>query len=152
MCRSKHVEPLENFGIINSVTKPHLVGISTEVLDRYCFVQVFYCHGISTLFRGKGKGVVSVLKYTTVKIETWLKMWLHAFLNLALVGGDWSTSVPATFIHRSQNSGTHWAEHCMGSRLVWRLFLERKSDAFQSIVFSSVAVRTDLFVCQIWRI
>ena len=30
MCRSKHVEPLKNFGIINSITKLHLVGISTE--------------------------------------------------------------------------------------------------------------------------
>jgi hypothetical protein len=30
VCRSKHVEPLKNFGIINSLTKLHLVGISTE--------------------------------------------------------------------------------------------------------------------------
>ena len=30
MCRSKHVEPSINFGIINSITKLHLVGISTE--------------------------------------------------------------------------------------------------------------------------
>ena len=30
MRRSKHVEPLKNFGIINSITKLHLVGISTE--------------------------------------------------------------------------------------------------------------------------
>ena len=30
MCRLKHVEPLKNFGIINSITKLHLVGISTE--------------------------------------------------------------------------------------------------------------------------
>ena len=30
MCRSKHVEPSKNFGIINSITKLHLVGISTE--------------------------------------------------------------------------------------------------------------------------
>ena len=29
MCRSKHVEPSINFGIINSITKLHLVGIST---------------------------------------------------------------------------------------------------------------------------
>ena len=31
MCRSKHVEPSINFGIINSITKLHLVGISTEL-------------------------------------------------------------------------------------------------------------------------
>ena len=30
MCRSKHVGPSLNFGIINSITKLHLVGISTE--------------------------------------------------------------------------------------------------------------------------
>jgi hypothetical protein len=30
VCRSKHVEPSTNFGIINSITKLHLVGISTE--------------------------------------------------------------------------------------------------------------------------
>ena len=30
MCRSKHVEPLKTFGIINSITKLHLVGISTD--------------------------------------------------------------------------------------------------------------------------
>jgi hypothetical protein len=29
MCRSKHVEPLKNFEIINSITKLHVVGIST---------------------------------------------------------------------------------------------------------------------------
>jgi hypothetical protein len=30
VCRSKHAEPSINFGIINSITKLHLVGISTE--------------------------------------------------------------------------------------------------------------------------
>jgi len=30
VCRSKHVEPSINFGIINFITKLHLVGISTE--------------------------------------------------------------------------------------------------------------------------
>jgi hypothetical protein len=30
VCRSKHVEPSINFGIINSIIKLHLVGISTE--------------------------------------------------------------------------------------------------------------------------
>jgi len=30
VCRSKHVEPSINFGIINSTTKLHLVGISIE--------------------------------------------------------------------------------------------------------------------------
>jgi hypothetical protein len=35
VCRSKHVEPLVNFGIINSITKLHLVGISTESFTMY---------------------------------------------------------------------------------------------------------------------
>jgi hypothetical protein len=30
VCCSKHVEPTINFGIINSITKLHLVAISTE--------------------------------------------------------------------------------------------------------------------------
>jgi hypothetical protein len=30
VCRSKHVETSIDFGIINSITKLHLVGISTE--------------------------------------------------------------------------------------------------------------------------
>ena len=30
MCRSKYVQPSINFGIINSITKLHVVGISTE--------------------------------------------------------------------------------------------------------------------------
>ena len=30
VCRSKHVEPSVNFGIINSIKKLHLVGISLE--------------------------------------------------------------------------------------------------------------------------
>jgi hypothetical protein len=32
VCRSKHVEPSINFGIINSITKMHLFGISTETI------------------------------------------------------------------------------------------------------------------------
>jgi len=33
--RSKHVEPSINFGIINSITKLHIVGISTEYFKAY---------------------------------------------------------------------------------------------------------------------
>jgi hypothetical protein len=35
VCRSKYVEPSENFEIINSITKLHLVGISTESSAMY---------------------------------------------------------------------------------------------------------------------
>ena len=35
MCRSKHVEPVKNFGVVNSITKLHFVGISTEQYTMY---------------------------------------------------------------------------------------------------------------------
>jgi hypothetical protein len=35
VCRSKHVEPLTNFGIINSIAKLNLVGISTELIRKF---------------------------------------------------------------------------------------------------------------------
>jgi hypothetical protein len=38
VCRSKHVELLKNFEIINSITKLHLVGISTEISRCYTVV------------------------------------------------------------------------------------------------------------------
>jgi len=38
--RSKHVEPSINFGIINSITKLYLVGISTE---SYYDAQIHKC-------------------------------------------------------------------------------------------------------------
>ena len=39
MSRSKHVEPSINFGIINSITKLHLVGISTEISTNINFLN-----------------------------------------------------------------------------------------------------------------
>jgi hypothetical protein len=43
VCRSKHVEPSINFGIINSITNLHLVGISIESLN-YRTLQVKLSH------------------------------------------------------------------------------------------------------------
>jgi hypothetical protein len=42
---SKHVEPLKNSGIINSITKLHLVGISTELstMHRSMSIKVPCC-------------------------------------------------------------------------------------------------------------
>ena len=40
MCRSKHVEPSVNFGIINSTTKLHLVGIYTESSTIHGFMNI----------------------------------------------------------------------------------------------------------------
>ena len=42
MCRSKHVEPSINFGIINSITKLHLVGISTEFFQVVVVIHFVY--------------------------------------------------------------------------------------------------------------
>jgi hypothetical protein len=39
VCRSKHVEPTINFGIINSITKLHFVGISTEISSNIEFLN-----------------------------------------------------------------------------------------------------------------
>jgi len=38
--RSKHVESLKNFGIINSITKLHLVGISTKQSTVHGFMGI----------------------------------------------------------------------------------------------------------------
>ena len=43
MCRSKHVQPSINFGIINSITKLHLVGISTESSTMQGSMNIKYC-------------------------------------------------------------------------------------------------------------
>jgi hypothetical protein len=40
VCRSKHVEPAINFGIINSIIKLHLVGISTEFMLHNFYLRV----------------------------------------------------------------------------------------------------------------
>ena len=42
MCRSKHVEPSINFGIINSITKLQLVGISTELYRNVSVLNVHH--------------------------------------------------------------------------------------------------------------
>jgi len=43
MMSSKHVEPSINFGIINSVTKLHLVGISTESSTMHGSMNIKFC-------------------------------------------------------------------------------------------------------------
>jgi len=43
VCRSKHVEPSINSGIINSITKLHLVGISTKAVCICVLSNGFHC-------------------------------------------------------------------------------------------------------------
>jgi hypothetical protein len=59
VCHSKHVQPSINFGIINSIAKLHLVGISTEILN------VFHLAGklSAVLPHGYGKVTSSKQKY-----------------------------------------------------------------------------------------
>ena len=42
VCSSKHVEPLKNFGIINSITKLHLVGTSTEYICILVYKYIYF--------------------------------------------------------------------------------------------------------------
>ena len=46
MCRSKHVEPSVNFGIVNSITKLHLVGISTKLQSLFYLTTALHFSGI----------------------------------------------------------------------------------------------------------
>jgi len=41
---------------------------------------------------------------------------MHAFLTLALVGGERSASRPGRFIARERAPGTHWIGGCVGPR------------------------------------
>jgi len=52
VCRSKHVEPLKSFGIINSITKLHLVGISTEYFNgSNVFLTLDFLSGVPWWYR-----------------------------------------------------------------------------------------------------
>jgi hypothetical protein len=35
-------------------------------------------------------------------------IYIHIFLTLALVGGEWSASRPGRFTSEERNLGTHW--------------------------------------------
>jgi hypothetical protein len=60
VCRLKHVEPSINFGIINSITKLHLVGISTmhgsmNIKGQTVFTDLLALRGKDTaLFKTSG--------------------------------------------------------------------------------------------------
>jgi hypothetical protein len=52
VCRSKHVEPLKNFGIINSITKLHFAGISTESVTVISYIFWFVNIVIKVVYHG----------------------------------------------------------------------------------------------------
>ena len=61
MCSSKHVETLINFGIINSITKLHLVGISTE--SGFISQGISQREGKAEKFRVSLSGIQGILLY-----------------------------------------------------------------------------------------
>jgi hypothetical protein len=52
VCRSRHVDPLKIFGIINSISKLHLVGISTEYFNgSNVFLTLDFLSGVPWWYR-----------------------------------------------------------------------------------------------------
>jgi hypothetical protein len=47
-----------------------------------------------------------------------VEVYLHAFLNSALDGGEWSASRPGRFTLRERAPGTHWIGVWVGFRAV----------------------------------
>jgi hypothetical protein len=44
-----------------------------------------------------------------------VEVWLHAFLNLALDGGEWSASHPSHSTPRERTPSIHWIRGWVGS-------------------------------------
>jgi len=85
VCRSKHVEPLKNFGIINCITKLNLVGISTEVVVVQVMAGLFfrcrsfrkYIYFVLSIIRGDSGGEeVHGQGYSLIRtlIESWTRI------------------------------------------------------------------------------
>jgi hypothetical protein len=51
-----------------------------------------------------------------MKMYAELGVWLHAFLTLALDGGEWSVSSPGSFTPRDGASGIHWSDRKIEGR------------------------------------
>jgi hypothetical protein len=62
VCSSKHVEHLKILGIINSITKLHFVGISTEELN-VLVIDVAVCLIITIILRSVLVLVINVTKF-----------------------------------------------------------------------------------------
>jgi hypothetical protein len=45
-----------------------------------------------------------------------VEVWIHIFLTLALVGGEWSASHPCRFTPEERAPGTHWIGGWVGPR------------------------------------
>jgi hypothetical protein len=71
-----------------------------------------------------------------------VKVYLHAFLTSALVGGEWSGILLGRFTPGEMVAGTHWIGGCVGTRARLDVVDERKisspefnpdSSAFQPV-------------------
>jgi hypothetical protein len=51
-----------------------------------------------------------------MKVYWGAEVSLHAFLTLALDGGEWSASRPGRFTRRERAPGTHWIGGLVGPR------------------------------------
>jgi hypothetical protein len=65
-------------------------------------------------------------KHHSIKAYWWMEVYLHAFLALALDGGEWSASRPSRFTPRERAPGTHWIGGWVGPRTVLDAVVKRK--------------------------
>jgi len=94
VCRSKHVEPSINFGIINSITKLHLVGISTESyydarIHEYQISRVFLSISIAKRKIQRALNVATD-KFIITEIDMHAAMQMFQFVSMT----DRHTRVP----------------------------------------------------------
>jgi hypothetical protein len=61
-----------------------------------------------------------------VKAYWGMEVWLHAFLTLALDGGEWSASRPGRFTPWGNASGTHWIGGWVGPKAGLDAVVKRK--------------------------
>jgi hypothetical protein len=59
-------------------------------------------------FKKKGKVVTVLKQYAAMKIYGGVDVQIHVFLNLELVGNEWSASRSGHFTPRERAPGTHW--------------------------------------------
>jgi len=55
-----------------------------------------------------------------------VKVLLHAPLNSALDGGEWSVSRPGRFTPRERDPGTHWKGGWVGPGIILDMVVKRK--------------------------
>jgi hypothetical protein len=77
--------------------------------------------------RGKVKLSVCLTKHYAIKAYGGLGVYIHVFLTSALVGREWSASLPLRFTPRQEAPGTHWIRGWMGPRTGFDVTEKRKN-------------------------